>query len=227
MSSDSYSSESWSSDEEYYGDNGNIFYNEFLNNKYILINKLGFGAFSSVWLALDINDNKYYAIKIQNSEDYDEGMSETKILLKLKPINCNFISNIIDNFIIKKDDDKYVCMVFNIYGCNLYQLIRHDRNKLNINLLKKIIKQLLVGLNELHKLGYYHTDIKPENLLVDLNVDKINNLINNHKKFNFIELYKKIKLEFCKTHNIELNNNNKIKNFNKKYRIQLLKKLMK
>lgn len=224
MSSESYSNESWSSDEEYYGNNGNIFDNEFINNKYILIYKLGYGAFSSVWLALDIYENKYYAIKIQNYEDYDEGMDETKILLKLKPLNCYYISNIIDNFIVKKDDNKYVCMVFNVFGCNLYQLIRHDRNKISISLLKKIIKQLLISLNTIHKLGYYHTDIKPENLLVDLNVNKINNLINEHKKFNFNELYKKIKLEFCKSNNIELSNNNKIKNFNKKYRIQLLKK---
>ena len=66
-SSNSYS-ESSSSDDEYYGDNGEIFYNEVLNKKYITIKKIGYGAYSSVWLCIDYLTNKFYAIKIQNSE---------------------------------------------------------------------------------------------------------------------------------------------------------------
>ena len=96
MSSDS---ESTSSDEEYCGDNGNIFFNEILNNTYITIKKIGYGSFSSVWLVYNYNNNKYYAIKIQNDEDYDEGIIESKYLTKIKKLNSNYISNIIEYFI--------------------------------------------------------------------------------------------------------------------------------
>ena len=65
------SSNSLSSDDEYYGDNGEEFRGSILNNKYALIDKIGYGSYSSVWLAYCINDDVFYAIKIQNFEDYD------------------------------------------------------------------------------------------------------------------------------------------------------------
>ena len=75
-----------SSDEEYCGDNGEEFREEILNSKYALIEKIGYGSYSSVWLAYSIPDDNYYAIKIQNCEDYDEGVFELRILRKIKEL---------------------------------------------------------------------------------------------------------------------------------------------
>ena len=98
------SSTTESSDDEYYGDNGEEFRSNILNNKYALIEKIGFGSYSSVWLAYCIFDNKYYAVKIQNSEDYDEGIEELNILNKIKSIDSNYLINIVEGFeIVKKD----------------------------------------------------------------------------------------------------------------------------
>lgn len=38
--------------------------NEILDNKYIVLQKLGWGHFSTVWLALKLQDKKLYALKI-------------------------------------------------------------------------------------------------------------------------------------------------------------------
>ena len=160
------SSDTYSSDDEYYGNNGNLFFNEILKKEYLLIKKIGYGAFSSVWLSYNYISKKFYAIKIQNSEDYDEGKLEVKILNKLQEINSNYINNLIDSFIEIKNKEKYICMVFELCVCNIYQVIRHDRNKLSIEQIKNIIKQILLAIIELHKLGYYHTDLKPENILL-------------------------------------------------------------
>ena len=51
MTDSSDSEYSISSDDEYYGNNGDEFNNELLNKKYLLIKKIGYGAFSSVWLS--------------------------------------------------------------------------------------------------------------------------------------------------------------------------------
>ena len=40
---------------------------EILDSKYILLNKLGWGHFSTVWLAFNIHDKKLYALKILRS----------------------------------------------------------------------------------------------------------------------------------------------------------------
>ena len=65
------SSEGSSNDETYHGYNGDQFYGEVLKNRYMLIDKLGYGAFSSVWLCYDLNYNLLKACKIQNSGDYE------------------------------------------------------------------------------------------------------------------------------------------------------------
>jgi len=38
--------------------------NEIIDNKYIILKKLGWGHFSTVWLALKLQDKKLYALKI-------------------------------------------------------------------------------------------------------------------------------------------------------------------
>lgn len=214
----------YSSDDSYFGNNGNIFNNEIINEKYLLIKKIGYGAFSSVWLSFNYIDNKYYAIKIQNYEDFYEGKIEIKILNKLKKINCNYINNIIESFIEIKDNNNYICMVFDLCVCNIYQLIRHDRNKICLNNIKNIIRQTLIAINEIHKLKYYHTDIKPENLLlVGLNPTH-KNIIEQYNKCNFNEIFQGLKLTYFKTNNWDINNKNKKKDFNKKMKKIFLKK---
>jgi len=218
------SDEFYSSDEEYCGNNGNLFNNELLNRKYLLIKKIGYGAFSSVWLSFNFTNNQYNAIKIQNHDDYEEGAIEVKILTKLKKNNCEYLSNIVDNFIEIKDDNKYVCMVFELCACNIYQIIRHNRNKLSEDIVKKIIKQTLIATNELHKLKYYHTDIKPENILLVGKNSVIQDIIKDYDKNNFMDIYNGLKKNFFDKKNLDLKNNNHKKKFNKKYKDSLLKK---
>lgn len=41
-----------------------IYYSEVLNKRYVLIQKLGWGHFSTVWLAKDFKYKTYVAVKI-------------------------------------------------------------------------------------------------------------------------------------------------------------------
>ena len=96
---------SLSSDEAYFGDNGEEFRGKILNSakgRYALIEKIGYGAFSSVWLSYNVDKNEYNAIKIQNSEDYQDGKYEVKLLNKVKSLNNPNIITLIDDFIYTK-----------------------------------------------------------------------------------------------------------------------------
>lgn len=213
-------SESSSSDDEYYGDNGEIFYNEVLNKKYITIKKIGYGAYSSVWLCMDYLTNKFYAIKIQNSEDYKDGILERNILNKLKLYNNKYTSNLIESFIEVIDKEKYICLVFELCACNLYSLIKKKYN-FGLNDIKKITKQLFLSLYDLHELEYYHTDIKPENILLNGIGDDIQNILNNYTNYNSV--YKTLKEKIFEKKNFNLKNKNHLKKFNKKYKEDLLR----
>ena len=226
MSDSSDTSESYessSSDDEYYGDNGNHFINTIINKQYILIKKIGYGAYSSVWLSYNYTNGKYNAIKIQNPEDYKDGLVELKILKKIRNINCIYISNLIDNFTEIIDNEKYICMVFELCACSLYTLVKNNY-KLDIISIKKIIKQSLIALNELHKLGYYHTDIKPENILLVGKTDSNLKLINDYNNMKFVDLYNKFKTEYFINNKLNKKNKNHIKKFNKNMKEKLLLK---
>lgn len=50
---------------------------EILDSKYVILSKLGWGHFSTVWLALKLQDKQLYALKIQKSaEKYTESALE-------------------------------------------------------------------------------------------------------------------------------------------------------
>jgi len=234
------SSTSLSSDDEYYGDNGEEFRGAILNNKYALIDKIGYGSYSSVWLAYCINDDKYYAIKIQNNEDYDEGLIELKILRKINELRNNNLIKLIEGFeitkknikkkkkkkikkgkriILKKNVEikKFICMVIPLMAGSVYSLIREGKykNGLDNKLLKLCINTILYSMDDMHnKLRICHTDLKPENMLISGRSVKVNELIDEYNKINLKDIYNlklKKELETKKFNIMNINNNKKIK----------------
>tara|TARA_B100000886_G_scaffold298398_1_gene226500 strand:- start:513 stop:1877 length:1365 start_codon:yes stop_codon:yes gene_type:complete len=228
-----------SSDDEYYGDNGEEFRGTILNNNYTLIEKIGFGSYSSVWLAYSIAREKYFAVKIQNCEDYEEGLEELKFLKRIKELKNNNFINLVEGFEITKKDtinkkikkgrkvfnkkvveiSKFICMILPLKACSTYSLIKEGKFKYGFSdkLMKNIIETVFSSINDLHNnLKICHTDLKPENFLIDGLSTKVNDLIEEYDRHNIISNYKK-SLE------IELNKNLDIKNSKNKEKIKKIK----
>ena len=241
------SSTSKSSDDEYYGDNGEEFRSAILNNKYSLIDKIGYGSYSSVWLAYCISDNNFYAIKIQNSEDYEEGLEEMNILNRIKELNSKHLINIVDGFEIVKQEEKlkkfkkgnkkytkkvtvnnkFICMVLPLMACSLYTLIKRGKYSkgLGNELMLKSINCLVSSISLLHgNLRLCHTDLKPENMLISGCSFKVSEIIEEYSKFNLRSLYEKSLDEEIKLKNYDLQNQN-IKKKIRKLKANILKKL--
>lgn len=64
-------------------------------------------------------------------------------------------------------DNKYVCMVFPLYGLSLYDFLYYNRFlPLFPHHIKHIAQQLITTIAYLHDLQVVHADIKPENILL-------------------------------------------------------------
>ena len=163
--------------------NGNEFFGEVLNNKYLIIKKLGYGSFSSVWMAYDVSENKLVAIKIINPQDYKEGILEVKTYKKLDNLDNTYLLTMIDCFemlpIHTKYQDKYylkkykkiknhIVMVLPLMACSTFDLLKCEQYEdgLPLEICTKIMEQILLGIKELEKNNLMHTDLKPENVLV-------------------------------------------------------------
>uniref|UniRef100_A0AAQ6AKE1 non-specific serine/threonine protein kinase n=1 Tax=Amphiprion ocellaris TaxID=80972 RepID=A0AAQ6AKE1_AMPOC len=147
------------------------------NGKYHVIRKLGWGHFSTVWLAWDIQVKRFVAMKVvKSAEHYTEtAVDEIKLLRSVRNSDPNdpnreMVVQLLDDFKISGVNGTHVCMVFEVLGHHLLKwIIKSNYQGLPLPCVKSIIRQVLQGLDYLHtKCQIIHTDIKPENILMSV-----------------------------------------------------------
>ncbi|XP_037346616.2 SRSF protein kinase 1b isoform X2 [Pungitius pungitius] len=146
--------------------------------RYHVIRKLGWGHFSTVWLAWDIQEKRFVAMKVvKSAEHYTEtALDEIKLLKSVRNTDPSDPSRervvqLLDDFKISGINGTHVCMVFEVLGYHLLKwIIKSNYQGLPLPCVKTIIRQVLQGLDYLHtKCKIIHTDIKPENILLTVN----------------------------------------------------------
>ncbi|XP_074500634.1 SRSF protein kinase 1a isoform X2 [Sebastes fasciatus] len=147
------------------------------NGKYHVIRKLGWGHFSTVWLAWDVQVKRFVAMKVvKSAEHYTEtAVDEIKLLRSVRNSDPNdpnreMVVQMVDDFKISGINGTHVCMVFEVLGHHLLKwIIKSNYQGLPLPCVKSIIRQVLQGLDYLHtKCQIIHTDIKPENILMSV-----------------------------------------------------------
>ncbi|XP_078182712.1 uncharacterized protein LOC144576268 isoform X2 [Carex rostrata] len=151
---------------------------QFNAGRYIAQRKLGWGNFSTVWLAYDTKFQRFVALKIQKSaaEFAQAALHEIEFLSELTkqdPENCKCIVHLLDHFRHAGPNGQHVCLVFEYLGDSLLRLVRYNRYKgIGLNRVRQICRDMLVGLDYLHRdLGIIHTDLKLENILLISTID--------------------------------------------------------
>uniref|UniRef100_A0A7N8XVQ1 non-specific serine/threonine protein kinase n=1 Tax=Mastacembelus armatus TaxID=205130 RepID=A0A7N8XVQ1_9TELE len=151
---------------------------DLFNGRYHVIRKLGWGHFSTVWLAWDIQEKCFVAMKVvKSAEHYTEtALDEIKLLKSVRNTdpsdpNREKVVQLLDDFKISGMNGTHVCMVFEVLGYHLLKwIIKSNYQGLPLPCVKSIIQQVLQGLDYLHtKCRIIHTDIKPENILLTVN----------------------------------------------------------
>lgn len=137
-----------------------------LSPRYTILSKLGEGAFSKVYKALDNDLNVYVAIKIidkssMSSSQIDSVFKEISIMRRLDHPNVVKLYNYINT------ESYTMLMIEFISGGELFnQIVKYTY--FSEELSRHIILQVVKAIDYLHsEVGVVHRDIKPENLLFE------------------------------------------------------------
>jgi len=91
------------------------------------------------------------------------------------------VLNLLNSFLFKGPYGNHFCMVFEILGVNLLEVLkRYDYKGLPLDLVKEITRQVMMGLDFLNRIcRVIHTDLKPENVLLCLTDIEIKQIVEN------------------------------------------------
>ncbi|KAI5062383.1 hypothetical protein GOP47_0022922 [Adiantum capillus-veneris] len=146
-----------------------VLVNEHTNRRYIIKDLLGHGTFGQVAKCWGDEVNSFVAIKvIKNHPAYrQQAIVEISILNllngKYDPDDKHHIVRIFEHFMYKE----HLCMVFEMLGLNLFELLRANNLRgISLNLIRSFSKQILTALSVLRDASVIHCDLKLENILL-------------------------------------------------------------
>jgi len=132
-------------------------------HRYTIAKRLGDGTYGEVVRAVNNQSGEVVAVKRMKRKYYswDDciALREVQSLRKLRHPNIVKLKEII------RENDR-LHMVFEHMDCNLYELTKNRRKHLPQERIQNHMYQILQGLYYMHKNGYFHRDMKPENILV-------------------------------------------------------------
>lgn len=130
-----------------------------------IIRRLGTGARSTIYLALDETANRTVALKhayLENPEDeriFEQIETEYKVA---KQLDHPYIRKCYDLFKIRKFlKTKEIILSMEYFDGQSLE----DQQRLSLGDVLLVFRMVAVGLNAMHEKGFVHCDIKPNNIL--------------------------------------------------------------
>jgi serine/threonine protein kinase len=141
-------------------------------NEYSIIAELGRGAYGKVKLAVNNATNETCAIKIMKKSLLKRGTGdsivkrEIAVMKKLRHRNIVPLMEVLDD---DEADKMYLVMKYIDNGTMVH--IKGDLtcNTLSADVATQYLRQLISGLTYLHRHGVIHRDLKPDNVMLDMN----------------------------------------------------------
>jgi serine/threonine protein kinase len=136
--------------------------------RFKIIKSIGDGTFGAVSKASIISSGEIVAVKKMKTKFFS--WEECLELREIKVLRKITHSNIIRLKEVVRANDE-LNLIFEYCEKNLYQ--QQSEAPLPESQIKEYIRQILQGLAHLHKNGFFHRDIKPDNILISSDTAKI------------------------------------------------------
>ena len=135
---------------------------EFSDGRYHVIHKLGYGSYSTVWLARDRIERRYVSLKIIMAQESQLSL-EAEIQNRLR---CGdqyhpgrpFVLSLLDEFYIDGPNGRHQCLVTEVVGPSMLAVksLAAEHDLLPVEIARKITAQLALGLAYVHSCGVIH-----------------------------------------------------------------------
>lgn len=129
-------------------------------SRYRVVDNLGYGSYSTMWLARDEQTAKYVALKVGTSE---YGPKEVDVLSRIsasainKQVNGhNLIPSVLDCFTIEGPNGKHPCLVTAPARCSLADATESTGGPFQLPVARSLAAQLAMAVACIHELGYVH-----------------------------------------------------------------------
>ncbi|KAJ3075247.1 dual specificity protein kinase kns1 [Podochytrium sp. JEL0797] len=142
-----------------------------LTHRYKIIRLLGQGTFGKVVEAFDRTANCKVAIKIIRSiQKYrDAAKVEIRVLTTLKkndPRNVKRCIHLVTHF----EHRSHTCMVFELLAQSIFDFLKDNSfSPFPVHHIQTFAAQMIESITFMHELRLIHTDLKPENLMLESN----------------------------------------------------------
>ncbi|CAI7592512.1 unnamed protein product [Penicillium discolor] len=158
-----------------------VYIGDVFKDRYKVLNKIGYGVYSTVWLVRDLQptkpglENEFRALKVLSAECYDGTQApifEREILTHLRngdqeQMGYDHVCHMVDDFEHSGPNGTHVCLVFELMGETLRSFgAWFIENRLPNYVMRRFTIQLLLVLDFAHEHNVIHTDIKPDNIFV-------------------------------------------------------------
>lgn len=141
-------------------------YKGFFLGKYRLLDHLGTGGMSSVYLAEHVLMQRRVAIKVLPKQRVQDSSYLARFHREAQAAAALDHRNIVRAYDVDNDGVNHYLVMEYVEGRDLQRIVRQD-GPLPAHLAADYIRQAAEGLAHAHQAGLIHRDIKPANLLVD------------------------------------------------------------
>ncbi|GAQ39208.1 hypothetical protein AtubIFM54640_006584 [Aspergillus tubingensis] len=138
------------------------------DGRYEIHHKLGWGGFSTVWLAHDKEENQWVSVKIMRA-DTSQGSQELHNLQLLadrsqgKP-SAKYIVSVLDSVTHQGPNGTHLCIVFELLGPSVSKVVDDYHSfgdDLEMDIILRMSEQLLGAISLIHEAGMGHGGTSP------------------------------------------------------------------
>lgn len=131
---------------------------DIIHDRYKIVNKLGFGGYSIVWLAYDIHEKQYVAVKVGIA---DLPRHEIEVLRDLSSAASSIshpgrysIPNVLDEFTVKGPNGTHLCYTTTPARCDLRDVA--CGRIFSLEVARALAARITQALAYVHSRGYVH-----------------------------------------------------------------------